>query len=262
MGVVLVDDDIERFVTDGFIRLERPFHPDLAARCVDELWSMLPIDRDDPTGWTKPVIRISGSTHPDLVAAINTPRLVGAINDVLGGPDQWQPRLHGYGTFPVRFPSAADPGDCGRHIDGSFGEPPWYRVNLASQGRALLLLMLFSEVTDRDAPTRIKAGSHRDVARALVDQRSDGIVFDVNTHAPAALDHETVLAVGSAGDVYICHPFLVHAASWPHRGDQPRFVGQPCIHHPQGEWLGRFDYQDLATDSPVKRAVREAIEQA
>ena len=164
MGVVLGDDDIERFVTDGFVRLEqRGFHADLAARCVEELWSMLPIDRDDPTGWNQPVIRISGSVHPDLVAAINTPRLVGAISDVLGGPDEWQQRLHGYGTFPVRFPSAADPGDCGWHIDGSFGEPRGTESNFASRGRALLLLMLFSDVTERDAPTRIKVGSHRDV---------------------------------------------------------------------------------------------------
>jgi hypothetical protein len=39
----------------------------------------------------------------------------------------------------------------------------------------------------------------------------------------------TAFATGDAGDVYLCHPFLVHAASWPHRGDAPRFVSQPPI---------------------------------
>jgi len=38
-----------------------------------------------------------------------------------------------------------------------------------------------------------------------------------------------VLATGEAGDVYLCHPFLVHAASWPHHGGAPRFVSQPPI---------------------------------
>ncbi|MGH9271495.1 MAG: phytanoyl-CoA dioxygenase, partial [Ilumatobacteraceae bacterium] len=37
------------------------------------------------------------------------------------------------------------------------------------------------------------------------------------------------LATGEAGDVYLCHPFLVHAASFPHRGAQPRFMAQPAI---------------------------------
>ena len=153
---MLSDDDVERFVLDGYVRLGEAFDRGLAARCVDVLWSMLDLERNDPTCWTEPIIRIPGSTHPDLVAAINTPLLVGAINDVLGGPDTWQPRTHGYGTFAVRFPSEVDPGDAGWHIDGSFGEPPWYRVNFESRGRALLLLMLFTDVSGLDAPTRIK----------------------------------------------------------------------------------------------------------
>lgn len=260
MGAVLSDDDLERFVADGFVHLDGAFGADLADRCVDTLWSMLDVDREDPSGWTEPVIRIPGSGGPDLVAAINTPRLVGAINDLLGGADAWQPRSRGYGTFAVRFPSDVDPGDAGWHIDGSFGEPPWYRVNFESRGRALLLLMLFSDVTELDAPTRIKIGSHRDVARALsADVDEEGVAFSPHVHAPASLDRTTVVATGRAGDVYLCHPFLVHAASWPHRGRWPRFIAQPCIHHREGEWLGGFDYFDLTNDSPVKRAVREAL---
>lgn len=33
-------------------------------------------------------------------------------------------------------------------------------------------------------------------------------------------------AVGQAGTVYLCHPFLVHAAQ-PHHGENPRFLAQP-----------------------------------
>ena len=35
-------------------------------------------------------------------------------------------------------------------------------------------------------------------------------------------DSAADLAVGDAGDVYLCHPFLVHAASYPHTGVVPR----------------------------------------
>lgn len=261
MPTVLDDSEIERFVHDGFLAVRGAFDGDLAARCVDQLWRQLPVDRDDRTTWTESIIRVPGSGHPDLLAAINTPRLTGVINDLLGGPDNWQRRTTGYGTFPVRFPSEADPGDAGWHIDGGFGEAPNYRVNFASRGRALLLLMLFSDVTQADAPTRIRIGSHRDVARGLVGTGPEGVTHHPATHAPSALEREVAPATGDAGDVFVCHPFLVHAAGWPHRGREPRFVGQPAISHPEGEGRGGFDYADLTNDSPVKRAVRLALEE-
>ena len=255
---VLTATEIERFVADGYVRLDEAFPRRLAAECVDALWRLSGLDRHDPATWTAPVIRIPGSADPPLLAAINAPRLVGAIDELVG-IGAWQRRRLGYGTFPVRFPDARDPGDAGWHVDGSFGDPPWYEVNLASRGRALLLLMLFTDVGPGDAPTHIKAGSHHDVARALAAADPAGVTFVPPTMAPESLARPTRLALGRAGDVYLCHPFLVHAASWPHRGAAPRFLGQPCIHHPEGESSGGFDYEDLAHDAPVTRAVRLAL---
>ena len=255
---VLSGDEVLEFVANGYVRLRSAFDRELAAACVSELWSQLDGDPDDASTWSAPVQRILGSGSPVLVEAINSPRLVGAIDDVVG-VGLWQARTSGYGTFPVRFPSTADPGDTGWHIDGSFGDPPWYRVNFVSRGRALLLLMLFTDVGLGDAPTRIKVGSHLDVARALAATALEGVSFDVSTQAPDALRRPTVHAMGSAGDVFLCHPFLVHAATWPHTGTTPRFIGQPCIHHLEGEWLGGYDYTDFSAASPVKDAVRLAV---
>jgi hypothetical protein len=56
-------------------------------------------------------------------------------------------------------------------VDVSFGteDPDFlsWRANVASKGRALLMLFLISDVGEDDAPTRIRVGSHRDVARTL-----------------------------------------------------------------------------------------------
>jgi hypothetical protein len=41
-------------------------------------------------------------------------------------------------------------------------------------------------------------------------------------------DRELALATGRPGDVYLCHPFLIHAAQ-PHRGREPRFIAQPPL---------------------------------
>jgi hypothetical protein len=46
---------------------------------------------------------------------------------------------------------------------------------------------------------------------------------------PATEHCPVVHAIGGAGDVVLCHPFLVHAASWPHRGLGPRWIGQQCL---------------------------------
>jgi hypothetical protein len=47
--------------------------------------------------------------------------------------------------------------------------------------------------------------------------------------AQASAARPTALATGRAGDVYLCHPFLVHAASWPHTGRHPRIIAQPGV---------------------------------
>lgn len=257
---VLTRGEIERFVAEGFVRLDAAFTRELASAAVDGLWELLDEDRDDPSTWTSPVSRIAGAASPALDAAIAGPRLCGAI-DQLVGAGRWRPRQHGYGSFPVRFPSVTDPGDAGWHIDGSFehgdAPPPWnYWVNERSRGRALLLLMLFSDVGEVDAPTRIRVGSHLDVAAVTGDLGDEGAPFvDVAARAGHAEGRPEVLATGRAGDVYLCHPFLVHAASFPHRGERPRFIAQPPVEFADG--LDGYDLDDPSADwSPVATAIR------
>jgi len=224
--------DIEQFITDGFVRIDHAFPREQAEAARAILWKATGCDPDDPATWTKPVIRLGMFTEPPFIEAANTPQLHAAF-DQLVGPDRWY-RPAAMGTFPVRFPSPADPGDAGWHIDVSFGlESPDFmkwRANIHSKGRALLMLFLFSDVGDDDAPTRIRVGSHADIARQLApagepeltlgELAADG--FAGSAHRPM------VTATGDAGTVYLCHPFLVHAAQ-PHQGTRPRFLAQPPL---------------------------------
>ncbi|GFE27477.1 hypothetical protein Sliba_79300 [Streptomyces nigrescens] len=59
-------------------------------------------------------------------------------------------------------------------------------------------------------------------------------------------------ATGKAGDVYLCHPFLVHAGQ-PHRGTSPRFLGQPKLTPTRPLQLARKD----GTYSPVEIATAD-----
>ena len=135
------------------------------------------------------------------------------------------------GTIPVRFPSLTDPGDAGWHIEASYQQDGRQQVNVNSRARGLLVLYLFSDVDEASAPTRIRPGSHRDAARVLAPAGDDGLPWleAATAAADASAGRATALAAGQAGDVFLCHPFLVHAASWPHRGRIPRMMAQPGV---------------------------------
>lgn len=204
------------------------------------------------------MIRLDQFGQPPFREAANTPVLHRAF-DQLVGPGRWlAPRT--LGTFPVRFPSAAPPGDDGWHIDMSFGfETPDFlewRANVSSRGRALLMLFLLSDVEADDAPTRIRVGSHLDIARQLAPAGDAGLTLrELAADGFAASAHRPeTLAVGAAGTVYLCHPFIVHAAQ-PHRGTNPRFLAQPPLLPREPISLERAN----ADYSPVELAILQAI---
>jgi len=245
---------VEQFVEQGYVALDGAFSADLARICRDQLWAAMDLSPGEPSGWTKPVIRLGFMTQPPFVQAANTQRLHRAY-DALAGEGRWVAPA-GLGTFPVRFPSPDDPGDAGWHVDASFGTDAadfmQWRVNVTSRGRALLMLFLFSDVGPDDAPTKIRVGSHCDVARLLLPHGAQGMTLAqlVAADFGVSRDHSEALATGSAGTVYLCHPFLVHSAQ-PHRGSQPRFMAQPPL-------LPRGTFDPALPPSPVQIAIRQA----
>ncbi|HTI70081.1 MAG TPA: phytanoyl-CoA dioxygenase family protein [Candidatus Limnocylindria bacterium] len=250
---------VERFIEQGYLRLEHAFPQDLAEKGRLILWRETGCEPLDRSTWTRPVIWLWDHTEEPFRQAVNTAALH-SVFDELVGHGRWLPR-QSLGTFPVRFPNPTDTGDTGWHVDASFpGEDSRpddfhsWRVNVRSRGRALLMLFLFSDVSELDAPTRIRVGSHLEVARMLAQAGEAGL-------RPGELDYgrtdscEEVQATGAAGTVYLCHPFLVHAAQ-VNRGTQPRFMAQPPL-FPAGPL--ELDRADATGFSPVERAIRRAL---
>ena len=250
--------DIDHFEQAGFVRLDHAFPRTLADRARAILWRDTSCDPDAPSTWTRPVIRLGMYGQPPFVAAANTPVLHRAF-DQLVGERRWLP-CGSMGTFPVRFPSDESPGDDGWHVDASFG---WeaadfmqWRANVFSKGRALLMLFLFSDVGEEDAPTRLRVGSHLDMARLLAPAGEAGLTLGemVEGGFGGSEGRPVATATGEAGTVYLCHPFLVHAAQ-PHRGARPKFMAQPPLLPREPLRLERED----GAYSPVERAIRAAI---
>jgi hypothetical protein len=257
----LSDDQIQQFIRDGFVRIDRAFPRELADEARTILWRDTGCDPLNRATWTKPVIRLSGYKDAPFLKAERTLVLQTAFDQIVG-EGRWRLGSLGFGgTFAVRFPHPDAPGDDGWHIDTSFapdcGDPNERRANVRSRGRALLMLFLFSDVGPRDAPTRIRVGSHIDMARFLAPAGEIGMSQTEMALDRMGTERPEALATGDAGTVYLCHPFLVHAAQ-RHQGTAPRFMAQPPLHPAEPIRLERAD----GNYSPVEIAIRQALQGA
>jgi hypothetical protein len=71
---------------------------------------------------------------------------------------------------------------------------------------------------------------------------------------PSTLCRPVAHATGKAGDVFLCHPFLVHTATWLPRG--PRMIAQSAVHVPGGFAV------DGSNPAPVAQAITAGLAQA
>ena len=255
----LTKRQIGNFIDRGFIKIENAFSTQVADECRAILWKAISCNPDDPKTWKLPVIRIGEMGSGPFKKAANTDILHNAF-DRLVGKNNWLPRRT-LGTFPIRFPSSKRADDTGWHVDASFpgGDLNNYfdwRINIHSKGRALLMLFLFSDVTGLDAPTIIRVSSHLDVAKILAPAGGKGLSFmELAGKLDSLPKHEEALATGKAGTVYLCHPFIVHAAQ-NHHGVTPKFMAQPPLVTKNDFNIYRPDEQLCPVEKAIVKGMR------
>lgn len=221
VGVV----DVDAFERDGFVKLEQAVAAEIADAARDLLWAQIGLSPDDPASWISPVVWAADVTGAgpfgQLVTSVPLAEALGQIC----GTGGWLP-LGALGNIPVRFPVDPPVKDRGWHVDANTPLPggAW---GVSGRPHTVLLLTLLSEVGPDDAPTRIRVGSHRDVARVLGPEPIDfiaagALVDEVSGTRPVAR------ATGRPGDMYVVHPFTAHAAD-VHRGGTPRFMSQTPV---------------------------------
>ncbi|MGE2726680.1 mitomycin antibiotics/polyketide fumonisin biosynthesis protein [Mycolicibacterium pulveris] len=217
--------DIEAFMSDGYLKLEQVVPREVGDEARQLLWRQLGLSPQDPDGWSEPV---RWAVDPDGAGPfrelLTSPALAAAL-DRICGVGGWLPRGT-LGNIPVRFPVPPTEDDRGWHIDANTPLPDgsW---TVTGRPHTMLLLTLLSDVGPHDAPTRIRVGSHRDVARALgpdpVDFAEMGALVD-----RVSAGRDVAYATGAPGDMYLLHPFTAHAAD-VHRGTTPRFMAQSPV---------------------------------
>jgi hypothetical protein len=217
--------DVAAFARDGFLKVEQPEARPLADAARAVLWQQIGLSPDDPDAWSEPVKWAADLTGAGPFGRLVNSRKLADTLDALCGAVGWVPR-GALGNIPVRFPVRPPHDDRGWHIDLNTPTPDgsW---RLSGRPHTLLVLTLLSEVGRDDAPTRIRVGSHRDVAAVLTEEAvafedSGPLIDEASAGRPVAY------ATGRPGDRYVVHPFTAHAAD-EHRGRTPRFMAQSPV---------------------------------
>lgn len=247
--------DVGRFIRDGYVAVRGAVDAETLAACRELIWESMArrgVRRDDPATWP-PLVEIDDLAAAPFAAAGMSPALAAAYDELIG-PGWWSPPVDVGNAVAVRFPSE-DRANAGYHIEGSYLGPAGQRwwVNIRSRARGLLALFLFTDVSPDDALTRLMCGSHLAVPEFLAPYGEEGADADAEFWRPSALCLPVAHATGSAGDVLLCHPFIVHTATWPHRGIAPRMIAQPAVHAAGGFAVDGTD------PAPVARAIAAGL---
>ncbi len=247
--LILGKVDLDTFERDGYVVLRGAVSAKVAEACRQAIWEGMGqrgIRHCDPATWPA-VVELDSLDGGTFAEAGASPALAAAC-DALIGPQRWTAPIRPGAAVVVRFPSQ-ERANAGYHIEGSYDGPGGYWANLRSRARGLLALFLFSDVGPDDAPTRLVCGSHLFVPPFLAPYGEAGTLTDAELWRPSVLCRPVAHATGLAGDIYLCHPFMVHTATWPHRGATPRMIAQPAVHMPDGFAL------DGSDPSPVAKAI-------
>jgi hypothetical protein len=278
---ILSLDDIARFEADGALLLRGAIPAEQVAAMRELIWSRLSaqgIRQDEPSTWSsvnnEPLRRIR---RHHLFAAIDSPRLHGAIDDLVGAgrwdvPENW-------GMFRITPPvpgEAWQPTPHGWHSDCL----PWQDPRLA-----LFVLTHIGATVPGGGGTLLLAGSHRRLARIaercagrqVTRRKLKAIIHDgspwlsqmmglaptdrprstfMSEPSPAdehGVRMRVIEACGEPGDVWLCHATIYHAVN-DNRSASMRMMRLRMIKFREG--LSR---DDPDSDAPLARSVRPQL---
>jgi hypothetical protein len=254
---VLDADQLAQFERTGIVKIERAFTPQAAAVMRDRVWLEIArrhgIERDDPSTWRgqSPTGLKACKRHWAFKPTMG-PSVVGALNQLLG-TDCWEPPKH-YGQVLVTLTNADEWRVPHRlwHSDFQYLAPSGVLI-------ALKHWALLDDVEPGGGGTPQIAGSHRITERYLREHQCEEPEFKwvrdrlMRSHpwlkalgtpdddpernaqfmdADADIDGlpaRVVELTGSAGDVYLTHPWVFHTTA-VNASNRPRMMQTKAIY--------------------------------
>jgi hypothetical protein len=292
---VLTQDQVEQFMDNGWVKVEQAFPREAALKAQQIVWSHVekrgPL-QNDPSTWTQDMVRINESFDDEEFQHCNSLRIADAIEDLIGEGRRAKRIVYGestektsYGWWPVNFSMGADK-PWGIPTEGWHWDGIQFKHFIDSPDQGLLCLCLFSDIGPRGGGTLVAEGSHKLVAKFLAQhpegiELKDALPLARQSHPwleeltnPDSTDQEgrmekflnwttdsegvrlrVVETTGGPGDVFLCHPFLYHAASQNHSG-VVRFMCNRTTALKEHLQLYRTDASPY---SPLELSIRQAL---
>ena len=249
---VLTTADLDHFRAKGYVKLEQAFPRETADEWAANCWRRLGIDPNDSSTWNEARTHMGGDVRGDVKDI--APRCYEAMMELSGGADRVQHPVQWSDHFIVNLYEGADsdwvppgPASKGWHKDGDF-----FRHFLNSPEQGLLVFVLWTDVVHHGGPTYVATDSIKVIAEFLADHPEGVLPNDFNFSDLISKCNDFVEATGEPGDVYLLHPFTLHAVS-QNILKRPRIITNPPVHLNEPM---QFNRPDL---SPVEAAVVDAI---
>lgn len=251
----LTQADVDHFLQKGYIKIENAFSRDVAEEWTRKCFQRLGYDMEDKSTWSERRVHMGGDHYVEVKEF--APRVYDAMCDLLGGeerigqPCRWSDHFIvnlGVGAEDPWMP--AGPGTAGWHKDGDF-----FRHFLDSPEQGLLVFVNWTDIVHQGGPTYIATDSVPVITKFLADRPQGVLPGEFNFKELGAQCSEFEEATGNAGDVFLLHPYLLHAAS-----QNPlrviRVITNPPVHLNEPM---RFDREDPSEHSPVEQSVLRAL---
>lgn len=251
---VLTDADVQMFLTRGFVFLPGAIPQETVAEYTANVWERLGYDSDNPDTWEKhwtplltenarPVQDVSPVAYNAICDLCNEDRIEssswgdGLIVNLGRAEDAelWEP------------PTATAPG---WHTDGDF-----FRHFLDSPEQGLLSIVLWSDVLPQNGATFVAGDSVPHVARHYAEHPEGMLPNELGTSEQIRKCTDFFEATGKAGDVYLLHPFVIHASSRNARRI-PRYITNPPVSLKEPMNFNRANPDDF---SLVERAILNGL---
>jgi len=240
----LTKAQIEHFQNRGYVILHDCFTKEQAAFWLKDVWVRLNLNPNDKASWHNREAKednfgakVHMPAQRKVLVSEFSPKAWGAICDLVGGEDKVTEGTKYWGdNFIVNLghqypddnrPGAKDPKYLPNwHVDGDF-----FKHFLTSGEQGLLVTPIWGdEIKPRGGATHIAPESIGIVAKYLYDH-PEGVLPGYDNFDYLGLAHqctEFVECTGKVGDVVICHPFMLHSASYNHLR-VPRFITNPAV---------------------------------
>lgn len=245
----LSEEEIQHFIQKGYVVVKDAVRKEIREQWFKEGLKRLSLVKKVPDNG---IIEL---THTRKVFLHDiAPRAWKAVTQLLGGESRVKVQEvsddYNFNTRSVQDHEWQPPEkhNFGWHIDGDY-----FKRYLDSPEQALLCLILWSKVGPKEGGTFLACDSIGKVARFLANQ-SQGL--DPKPFSNLYKDcHDFVEVTGEAGDIVLCHPFMIHSAS-SRTNLNVRLLTNPPISLLEPM---QFNRENSADYSPVEQAILNGL---